>query len=227
MNVPFPWPRTLAEAKPLQERLARQVRLTPLPGAIRTVAGIDAAFVGDRIVAAATLFDYRTLDFLAAAHAVREVTFPYIPGYLSFREAPAFLAALEQLPARPDLVIVDGQGIAHPRRLGIASFLGVLLALPTIGSAKSRLVGEYVEPEMARGAWTPLSDRGEQIGAVLRTRTGIRPLFISPGHLITLPEALTAVLHCAVRYRLPEPQRAADRLAATLKRDLVAVPDGN
>lgn len=222
MNLPFAWPRTLAEAKPLQEQLARQVRQSPLPGAIRTVAGIDAAFVGDRIVAAATLFDYQTLEFLCSAHAVRKVTFPYIPGYLSFREAPAFLAALEQLPSPPDLVIVDGQGIAHPRRLGIASFLGVLLGRPTIGSAKSRLVGEYVEPAMERGAWAPLVDRGEEVGAVLRTRSGIRPLFVSPGHLITITEALAAVLHCAVRYRLPEPQRVADRLAAQLKRELPA-----
>ena len=220
MILPFPWPATVAEAKPLQERLARQVRLVPLGREPATVAGVDAAFAGDRIVAAATLFAFPSLEPLETANAVLPFSFPYVPGYLSFREAPAFIAALERLSRRPDLLIVDGQGIAHPRRLGIASFLGVLLDLPAIGSAKSRLVGEHADPAPERGAWTPLVDRGETVGAVLRTRPGVRPLFISPGHLITLPEAVDIVLRCAVRYRLPEPQRAADLLAGEVKRSL-------
>jgi deoxyribonuclease V len=143
--------------------------------------------------------------------------FPYIPGYLSFREAPAIFSAMEKLSLLPDLLIVDGQGIAHPRRIGIASFLGVLLGLPTIGCAKSRLVGKYEEPAPERGSWSPLIDKGETVGAVLRTRKGVKPVFVSPGHLVTLPEAIEIIMHCAVKYRLPEPQRAADSLAGKSK----------
>lgn len=221
MIPPFPWPTTVAEAKPIQERLALRVRLVPLEVEPVTVAGVDAAFTTDgRIVAAAALFAYPSLEPLETAHAVMTVDFPYVPGYLSFREAPAFMAALGKLSRLPDLIIVDGQGIAHPRRLGIASFLGVLLGVPAIGSAKSRLVGEYEEPAPERGAWSPLLHGGETVGAVLRTRTRVRPLFVSPGHLITLPEAIDLILRCAVRYRLPEPQRAADALAGEAKRAL-------
>ncbi|WP_306535499.1 deoxyribonuclease V [Geobacter sp.] len=222
MIPPFPWPATVTEAKPVQERLARQVRLVPLRGEPATVAGVDAAFTADgRIVAAVALFAFPSLALIETAHAVMTVDFPYVPGYLSFREAPALMAALGKLPRLPDLLIVDGQGIAHPRRLGIASFLGVILGVPAIGSAKSRLVGEYGEPAPERGAWSPLVDRGETVGAVLRTRSRVRPLFVSPGHLITLPEAIDLILRCAVRYRLPEPQRAADALAGEAKRELV------
>lgn len=217
MTQTIRWPTTIEEAKPIQERLARQVRLVPLNGAPATVAGVDAAFSGQNIVAAVVVFDYASLTMIEEAHVVMETPFPYVPGYLSFREAPALLAAIERLSRIPDLFIVDGQGIAHPRRLGIASFLGVLLDRPAIGSAKSRLVGEYEEPSPARGAWTPLVDRGETVGAVLRTRERVRPLFVSPGHLITLPEAIESVLRCTVRYRLPEPQRLADSLSKRMK----------
>ncbi len=221
MIPPFPWPATVAEAKPLQERLARQVRLVPLAREPATVAGVDAAFTADgRIVAAAALFAFPSLALIETAHAVMTVDFPYVPGYLSFREAPAYMAALGKLSRTPDLLIVDGQGIAHPRRLGIASFLGVILGIPAIGSAKSRLVGEFDEPGPERGAWSPLVDRGETVGAVLRTRSGVRPLFVSPGHLITLPESIDIILRCAARYRLPEPQRTADALAGEAKRAL-------
>ncbi len=213
------WPTTVAEAKPLQESLARQVLITPLEQKVKTIAGVDAAFVGQEIIAAVAVFDYASLTLIEESHARLATPFPYIPGYLSFREGPAFIAAIERLSCRPDLLIVDGQGIAHPRRLGIASFLGVLLHCPTIGSAKSRLVGEYEEPAPAHGAWSPLVYHGETVGAVLRTRDRVRPLFVSPGHLITLSEAVEIILHCAVRYRLPEPQRAADRLAGRVKRE--------
>ncbi len=220
-----PWPETIAEARPLQERLAREIRLVPLPAEPAIVAGVDAAFAGDRIVAVATLFDCRTLTLLESAHEVRPVTFPYIPGYLSFREAPAMLAALGRLSRQPDLLIVDGQGIAHPRRMGIAAFLGVVLGLPAIGSAKSRLIGEYDEPGPERGSASPLLYHGERIGTVLRTRAGVRPLFVSPGHLITFDEAAECVLRLAPRYRLPEPQRAADALSGKLKRDCAFPPE--
>lgn len=220
MIPPFPWPATVAEAKPIQERLAREVRLVPLAGEPATVAGVDAAFARGRILAVAALFSFPSLEPIETAHADLAVTFPYVPGYLSFREAPALMAALAKLSRPPDLLICDGQGIAHPRRLGIASFLGVLLGIPTIGCAKSRLVGEYEEPGPERGALSPLVDRGETVGAVVRTRDRVRPLFVSPGNLITLPEAVDLVLRCAVRYRLSEPQRAADHLAGLAKRAL-------
>jgi deoxyribonuclease V len=212
------WPTTVAEARPLQESLAQQVLIAPLERDIKSIAGVDAAFIGREIIAAVAVFDYPSLTLIEESHARLPITFPYVPGYLSFREGPAFIAAIERLSCRPDLFIVDGQGIAHPRRLGIASFLGVLLQCPTIGSAKSRLVGAYDEPAPARGAWTPLIDHGETVGAVLRTRDRVSPLFVSPGHLITLAEAVEIILHCAMRYRLPEPQRAADRLAGSVKR---------
>jgi deoxyribonuclease V len=216
------WPKTVRDAKAVQETLARRVVQTPLGHEIRTIAGVDAAFSGGNTIAAATLFDYRSLTILEQTHAVLETTFPYIPGYLSFREGPALLTAIAQLSAPPDLLIVDGQGIAHPRRIGIASFLGVLLDIPSIGCAKSRLTGVYAEPPQIRGSWSPLTDNGETIGAVLRTKEKVKPVFVSPGHLITLAEAVAVILRCAVRYRLPEPQRAADSLAAQVKRELAA-----
>lgn len=211
------WPTTIETARPLQEKLAKEVRLTPLNRLVATVAGVDAAFSGDKITAAVTLFDYNTLSLMEEAYATMLTPFPYIPGYLSFREAPAIFSAMEKLSLLPDLLIVDGQGIAHPRRIGIASFLGVLLGLPTIGCAKSRLVGRYEEPAPERGSWSPLIDKGETVGAVLRTRKGVKPVFVSPGHLVTLPEAIEIIMHCAVKYRLPEPQRAADSLAGKSK----------
>lgn len=211
------WPTTIETARPLQEQLAKEVRLTPLNRLVATVAGVDAAFSGDKITAAVTLFDYNTLSLMEEAYATMLTPFPYIPGYLSFREAPAIFSAMEKLSLLPDLLIVDGQGIAHPRRIGIASFLGVLLGLPTIGCAKSRLVGRYEEPAPERGSWSPLIDKGETVGAVLRTRKGVKPVFVSPGHLVTLPEAIEIIMHCAVKYRLPEPQRAADSLAGKSK----------
>jgi deoxyribonuclease V len=214
-----PWPETIADARPLQERLAKEIRLVPLANEPATVAGVDAAFDGDRIVAVATLFDFRTLAQRETAHVIQRVTFPYIPGYLSFREAPAMLAAIGKLSQQPGLLIVDGQGIAHPRRMGIASFLGVVLGLPAIGSAKSRLIGDYDEPGPERGSMSPLLHHGERIGTVLRTRTGVRPLFISPGHLVTADEAVKIILRLAARYRLPEPQRAADAISRQIKRD--------
>lgn len=211
------WPTNVEGARPLQESLAKEVRIAPLDREITTIAGVDAAFSGERIIAAVAVFDFKTLSLLDEAHAVMETHFPYIPGYLSFREAPAILSAIERLSHIPDLFIVDGQGIAHPRRIGIASFLGVLMDLPTIGCAKSRLVGEYAEPAPERGAWSPLIYKGEMVGAVLRTRNRVKPVYVSPGHLITLPEAINVILHCAAKYRLPEPQRAADSLARRLK----------
>jgi len=140
------------------------------------------------------------------------VPFPYIPGLLSFREIPPLLAAWKKVRTRPDVVIVDGQGVAHPRRFGIASHLGLVLGVPTVGCAKSRLCGEHAEPARERGAWTPLLHKDEQVGAALRTRDGCNVVYVSTGHRISLRSAISVVLACAPRYRLPEPQRLADHL---------------
>lgn len=219
------WPSTVAEARSVQAGLAVRVRIQPLATVPATVCGVDVAFSEDRAFAAASMFAFPSLALLEEATAIRPVTFPYVPGYLSFREGPAIISALKNLSKRPDILIVDGQGIAHPRRLGIASFLGVLLDIPTIGCAKSRLVGEHEEPGLKRGSWSPLVHQGQTVGAVLRTRDRIRPVFVSPGHLITLEESIEIVLRTAVRFRLPEPQRAADNLADRAKRNAFPVPE--
>ena len=196
--------------------MSRQVVCEDRLGEVKLIAGIDCGFTdgGQIIRAAAVLMDFPTLTILDQAVALRPTPFPYVPGLLSFRELPAVLEALDTLRHRPDLVLCDGQGIAHPRRFGIACHLGVLRDLPAIGVGKSRLVGEFEEPGRAKGSYAPLHHRGEQIGAVLRSRDGVRPLFVSPGHRVSIGSSVRYVLDCCTRYRLPEPVRAADRLAS-------------
>lgn len=201
----------------MQRRLAARVRVTPLRGAPRLVAGLDAAFTSERCIAAAVLWDLRSRRVVEQRVAVRPLHFPYVPGLLSFREAPALLAALRKLRGEPEVLLCDGHGLAHPRRFGIACHIGVLTGLPTVGCAKSRLVGEHADPAQRRGARAPLEDRGEVIGAVLRTRPGSRPLFVSVGHRVDLPSALRLVLACAREHRLAEPVHLADRLVAATK----------
>ena len=181
-----------------------------------SVAGVDVGFEADGTVtrAAVAVLRYPELDLLETAIARRPTEFPYVPGLLSFRELPAVLEALAQLREPPDLLLCDGQGVAHPRRLGIASHLGLLVDIPSIGVAKTRLCGTHVEPPNLRGAWTPLWANEEVIGAVLRTRTGVKPLYISSGHRIGLETALKYVMGCCTRYRLPETTRHAHRLAS-------------
>ncbi len=201
----------------MQRRLAARVRVTPLRGAPRLVAGLDAAFTSERCIAAAVLWDLRSRRVVEQRVAVRPLHFPYVPGLLSFREAPALLAALRKLRGEPEVLLCDGHGLAHPRRFGIACHIGVLTGLPTVGCAKSRLVGEHAVPAQRRGARAPLEDRGEVVGAVLRTRPGLRPLFVSVGHRVDLPSALRLVLACAREHRLAEPVHLADRLVAATK----------
>jgi deoxyribonuclease V len=213
------WDLTPREAAALQLRLAGMVRREPFRGPARTVAGADVAYSrADRLVFAAVVImeapGYATLE---TATEVRKGTFPYVPGLLSFREGPAVLEAFRKVRLRPDLVFFDGQGTAHPRRLGLASHLGLWIGVPSIGCAKSRLCGEAEEPALERGAAGHLVDRGEVVGSVLRTKKGVRPLFISPGHLIDLPSAVRETLAACTRYRLPEPARAAHHLVTALK----------
>jgi len=228
------WPTTFEAAQAVQERLRREVITRDSFGAIRTVAGVDAGYEGDPrgedgavlARAAIVVLEFPSLTPLDYAIARRPTTFPYVPGFLSFRETPAVLAALGELRVRPDLLICDGQGIAHPRRLGIASHVGLLAGLPSIGCAKSLLTGHHGPVPDVRGAHVPLTYRGEQIGAVLRTRVGVKPLYISVGHRISLPSALELVMACTTKYRLPETTRAADGLASHGKIPAIAPPPG-
>lgn len=216
------WPTTIAEARRIQESLSGQVKLSPLRTPVKTVAGVDAAFTSTMTVAAVALYDLETMACVEEGWHVAATRIPYVPGYLSFREGPAMIAAIAGLRRRPDLILVDGQGIAHPRRLGIASCLGVLLEMPAIGCAKSRLVGEYQEPPPEKGSWSGLYLEGEMVGGVLRSRDRVRPLFVSPGHLVTLAESLELVLRLCTCYRIPEPLRYADALSKRLKREITA-----
>jgi deoxyribonuclease V len=215
LAVSHPWDLPIGEAKALQAQLAGQVftKTTFDPAAIRTVAGVDVGFRGDVARAAVVVLGFPSLEPLDYAHAEVPVTFAYVPGLLAFREGPGVLAALEQLTTWPDLFIFDAQGLAHPRRLGLAAHMGVVLDWPSIGCAKSRLVGVHDEPGNAVGDWAPLCDKGEIIGAVVRSRAGVQPLYVSIGHRIDLPTAIDFVLRCTRGYRLPETTRYAHQVA--------------
>jgi deoxyribonuclease V len=214
------WDLAYADARQLQTRLAEQVCLTPMPRPVRSVAGQDCAFDKSRgtAFAAAVVLSFPDFRQLESASARTELTFPYIPGLLSFREAPACLAAIRKLQTVPALFRIDAQGTAHPRRRGRAAHLGLFLSRPTIGCAKSRLIGTFDQPGPEKGDFAPLSDAAETIGAVLRTRTAVKPLFISPGHLCTLSDAVQWTLRCTTRYRLPEPTRLAHQQVTALKK---------
>jgi len=219
-RAPHRWSLTPREAVTVQRRLSASVRRQPPRRPLRLVAGLDCAFSrdGEQCIAGVVLWDRVEARVVEQHVARRPLTFPYVPGLLSFREAPALLAALRKLRRRPDALLCDGHGIAHPRRFGIACHLGVLVGLPSVGCAKSRLVGAHREPGRRRGARVPLRDRGEEIGAVLRTCDGVRPVFVSIGHRIDAASAERLVLDCGAGYRLPEPTRLADRLVAAAKR---------
>jgi deoxyribonuclease V len=208
------WPTTLDEAQAVQQELRQQVVIADDFGELRTVAGVDAGYEGDDARAVVVVLAFPSLEPLDYAIARRPAPLPYIPGFLSFREGPAVLAALDELRIRPDLLICDGQGIAHPRRLGIASHIGVLTNMASIGCAKSLLVGRHGPLPDERGAHVPLTHRGEVVGVALRTRPGTKPVFVSPGHRVGLESAVSLVMACTTRYRLPETTRAADGLAS-------------
>ena len=210
------WPNTIDEARDIQARLRDRVVRENTLGPVRWVAGVDVGFEADGKTtrAAVAVLDFPALTLREQAVARIPTRFPYVPGYLSFRELPGIMHALRQLRTMPDLILCDGQGIAHPRRFGLACHLGVITGLPTIGVAKSRLIGTYDEPGFSKGDWQPLIDKQETIGAVLRTRNNVRPLFVSIGHRVNLETAIDYVLHCTTRYRLPETTRWAHKLAS-------------
>jgi deoxyribonuclease V len=216
LNQSLSFPQTLEEAKAIQLQLQSVVIAEDRLGAVRTVAGVDVGFEDNDAItrAAAVVLSFPELQVIETAIASRPTPFPYIPGFLSFREIPAILEALDSLKTLPDLIFCDGQGIAHPRRFGIACHLGVLRDCPAIGVAKSLLVGKHEAVPPEKGHWRPLIARGEVIGAVLRSRTNVKPLYISIGHRISLPTAIDYVLRCTTKYRLPETTRLADKLAS-------------
>lgn len=214
------WPEDRGRLHDIQEEIKKEIRIVPLFNPPELIAGIDASFLDDRIISAACLFSFPGLELIERSVAVRKLAFPYITGYLSFREGPSMLDALAGLSIKPGLLIFDGQGIAHPRGAGLASFMGVLTGLPSIGCAKTRLVGEYSEPGAKRGDFSPLVHKGLSVGAVLRTQEGVRPVFVSPGNLIDIEGSVRMVLGCAPRYRLTEPVRAADALSRKIKKEL-------
>jgi deoxyribonuclease V len=213
------WDLSCAEARALQRKLAKRVQFPSMKKTIKIVAGLDCAFSRDRRRIIATVVALKLNDFtvIETATATRRVTFPYIPGLLSFRETPACIDAIEKLKARPDVFIVDGQGLAHPRRFGIASHIGLLVDKPTVGCAKSRLIGSFEMPGRRKGSYSQLVDGGEVIGAVVRTRTNVKPVFVSVGHKCTLTDAIGVVLECTTKYRLPEPSRLAHQLVSREK----------
>ncbi len=207
-----PWNLSPTEAQALQRKLARLVRFE-VPERMETVAGLDVSVRGEQGRAAAVVWHVDRQQVLEHVAIEGTVSFPYVPGLLSFREVPLLLQALAQLRTTPDVLMVDGQGLAHPRRCGLATHLGVLLDHPTVGVAKSRLFGRHAEPGPEKGSRTPLYDDGRVIGAVVRTRTDVRPVYVSVGHRMTLEAAVALTLRCTTRYRLPEPTRLADQLS--------------
>ena len=210
------WNLTPKEAMALQTRLSGKIVRSDDFGPVTRVAGVDVGFEdgGATTRAAVAVLAFPSLQLETSTIARLPTCFPYVPGLLSFREVPAVLAAMKQLEKPPDLLLCDGQGIAHPRRFGIASHLGLLLDIPSIGVAKTRLIGTHKAVPNRRRAWVPLEDGEETIGAVLRTRKGVKPIYFSPGHRIGLESSVAMVLACLTRFRLPETTRWAHRLAS-------------
>lgn len=214
------WDLDAASARALQAHLAARVDVERPLGPYETVAAADVSYDrGDaELYAAVVVCRAGSLEVVERVGVAGPARFPYVPGLLSFREAPALLEAFARLETTPDVVLCDGQGIAHPRRLGVACHLGLWLGVPTIGCAKSRLCGHFEEPGRARGSRSPLVDRGQVVGSVVRTRDGVKPLFVSPGHLCDLEGAVEVVLATALKYRLPVPARLAHEYVNAIRR---------
>ena len=215
LTITHPWDLTPQAAISLQNRLSwRVIRKSSINmGQVSTIAGVDSHYRNGIAIAAVVVLKFPNLEWVDDATAVRRATFPYIPGLLSFREGPVILDAFNALISTPDVIIFDGQGIAHPRRFGIASHIGLLLDLPAIGCAKTKLTGHYEEPDFLKGSYSYLVDRGETVGAAVRSRSGVKPVFVSTGHRVGLQESIELVLRSCMKFRLPEATRLADKLA--------------
>jgi len=203
----------------IQNDLRQRVVLETTFSEVRTIAGADIAVGRDenRGYAGVIVYEFPSFREIERAHAVVEIKFPYVPGLLVFREGPALLAAFEKIKTEPDIIIFDGQGLAHPRRMGIATHMGIILDKPTIGCAKSRLTGTFYEPGPNVGDYSPLMDGEETIGAVLRTRENVNPIFVSQGHKIDLPKSIEIIMQCLDGYRIPKPTREADKFVGQVK----------
>ncbi len=219
MPVRHSWNLSPAQAIQLQKELRERVAVRPLKKKIRFIGGTDLSYNkgSDVFHTGIVLLDYDSMELLAYSTLSSRAPFPYIPGLLSFREIPSLMEAWEQLPFQPDALICDGHGIAHPRRLGIATHFGLLTDTPSIGCAKKKLTGKYEEPELKRGNSNPIRDGGETIGYALCTKNGVKPVFISPGHLMGMEQSREIALHCARKYKLPEPTRQAHILVNKLR----------
>ena len=218
-RCPHRWSVTPRRARAIQAALAERVVTRGEVEPVRLVAGMDLAFApgGEQCVAGVVVWDVAAQGVVEERLARRPVRFPYVPGLLSFREAPALLAALRKVRSEPDALMLDGQGYAHPRRFGLACHVGVLTGRPTVGCAKSRLIGQHAEPGRRRGERARLFDTGEVVGQVLRTRDGVKPVFVSVGHRMSIEAAVAVVLACGGGYRVPEPTRRADQLVTAAR----------
>ena len=216
-----PWNVTRRQAIDIQKSLCRHVVLKKLPGTVRSVAGADVSFSkkSDILWAGIVVLSYPGLQKMEAKWVMGKTDFPYIPGLLSFREVPVLLRVLTELEREPDLILCDGQGIAHPRGVGLASHIGILTAKPTIGCAKKRLVGEFSEVGPHKCNYSYLFYKGRRVGAAVRTKNNVNPLFISPGNAITIEEAIEIALNCTMNHRIPEPVRQAHLLVNQIRRE--------
>ena len=218
-DAPPPDPGLLRELTELQNKMQQRIIIQKPDFDLKLIAGCDSSFVGeDAILSVFVMMTYPELEVLEKVWHYGPVELPYVPGFLSFREAPNLLEAYKKLTQKPDLIMVDGHGISHPRRLGIATHLGLHLDKPTMGVAKKVLVGKYKEPAPTKGSVSPLEYKGEIIANVLRTKDNVKPVFVSPGHLMDLKSATEIALMCATKYKLPEPTRLADHYAAVFKK---------
>ncbi|GAB3505439.1 endonuclease V [Spirosoma knui] len=208
------------EAVALQQQLRSQIRIEPLTKTPQTIAGCDISFnkFEETVYAGIVVLDLETLETIEEVGVISSATFPYVPGLLSFREIPSLLEAWQKLKTEPDVVMFDGHGTAHPRRIGIASHGGLFLNRPTFGCGKSVLVGKYEEPALERGSWSPMMHYKDVVGAALRTKNKVNPVYVSPGHLIDLETAIALTLQCDGGYRIPEPTRRTHNLVNALRR---------
>lgn len=216
------WDISFEEARNVQQDLAGKVEIQPLPEPITRIAGFDLAYIKQRdlLIAGAVLLEFPSLTIIDTQFFESKITFPYISGYLSFREAPALIELIRSTSLAADIYVFDGQGIAHPRGLGIAAHIGVLLDIPAIGCAKSRLVGQFDPLDAEAGSARPLMLKGQHIGNVLRTKNNVRPVFVSIGHRVNLPGATQLMLDCTAGYRIPEPTRQAHLAVTAYRRRL-------
>jgi len=222
MPCPQKWDLSPKEAVALQRELAERISFQAIPDDFEVLGVSDVSYMKsvDRLVVVILTFHWPTLEQLESVHLAAPIRFPYVPGLLSFREIPPLLEAYGQLKRPADVFLCDGQGIAHPRKLGLASHLGLCLDIPTVGCAKSRLCGEHEPLDLRRGSYTPLLLSGDVVGYVYRSRSGVKPIYVSPGHLADLESSRKLVEGCLGRYRIPEPLRQAHNTATLMRKNL-------